>query len=58
MAIVEEDMSSLRKNNTRILSKLPTICKAIGCMWVFGTKRNDHGQIVHHKVKLVVKGYT
>jgi hypothetical protein len=51
-------MSSLKKNNTWILSKLPTSRKGIGCMWVFRTKRNDHGQIVHHKVRLVVMGYT
>jgi hypothetical protein len=55
-AVVEEDMSSLRKNNTWILSKLLANHKGIGCMWVFWTKRNDHGQIVHHKVRLVVKG--
>ncbi len=56
-AIMEEDMSFLRKNNTWILSKLPANCKGIGCMWVFWTKRNDHGQIVHHNVRLVIKGY-
>jgi len=50
-------MSYLRKNNTWILSKLTANCKGIGCMWVFRTKRNDHGQIVHHKVRLIVKGY-
>jgi hypothetical protein len=48
-AVVEEYMTSLKKNNTWILSNLPTNCKGIGCMWVFWIKRNDHGQIVHHK---------
>jgi len=32
---MEEDMSSLKKNNTWILSKLLTNRKAIGCKWVF-----------------------
>ncbi len=32
---MEENMSSLKKNNTWILSKLLTTRKAIGCKWVF-----------------------
>lgn len=56
--IVEKIMNSLRKNNTQILSKLPANHKSIGYKCVFRIKRNDHGQIVHHKVRLVVKGYT
>jgi hypothetical protein len=57
-AVVETVMSFSKKNNTWILSKLPTNRKSIGCMWVFWIKKTDHGQIVHHKVRLVVKGYT
>jgi hypothetical protein len=51
-------MSSLRKNNAWLLSKLLTNHKAIGCKWVFWTKRNVHGQIVHHKARFVAQGYT
>ncbi len=47
--VVEEYMSSSKKNNTWILSKLLANSKGIGYMWVFQTKRNDHGQIVHHR---------
>jgi hypothetical protein len=32
---MEEEMSSLKNNNTWILSKKLTNCKAISCKWVF-----------------------
>jgi hypothetical protein len=51
-------MSSLKNNNTWILSKKLTNCKAISCKWVFWTKRNAYGQIIHHKVRFIAKGYT
>ncbi len=55
--VVEEEMIFLRKNNAWLLSKLLANYKTIGCKWVFWTKRNAHGQIVHHKAKFVTKGY-
>jgi hypothetical protein len=47
--VVEEYMSSSKKNKTWILSKPLANCKGIGCMCVFQTKRNDHDQIVQHR---------
>jgi hypothetical protein len=46
----------LKKNNTWVLSKLSKNCKAIRCKWLFQTKRNAQGEIVHHKARLVAKG--
>jgi hypothetical protein len=30
----------------------------IGCKWVFLWKRNEHGQVVRYKVRLVAQGFT
>ncbi len=35
--------------------KVAKDCKAIGCKWVFRTKRNAQGWIVHHKTYLWLK---
>jgi len=35
---MEEEMSSLHKNDTRELTKLPKGKKAIGCKWVYAKK--------------------
>jgi len=55
---MKEEMSSLYKNNTWELTKLPKKKKAIGCKWVYAKK---HGSLkddtVRYKARLVVKGY-
>jgi hypothetical protein len=47
-------MESLKKNNTWVLSKLLENHKAIRCKWVFQTKKNVQGKIVHHKASWLV----
>ena len=55
---MEEEMSSLHKNNTWDLTELPKGKKVIGCKWVYVKK---HGSLkeytVCYKAGLVVKGY-
>ena len=38
---------------------VPTPPKAIpiGCKWIFLRKRNEHGQVVRYKVRLVAQGF-
>jgi len=54
---MNNEISSIEKNGTWKLSKLPTGHKAIGLKWVFKLKRNADGEIVKHKARLVAKGY-
>jgi hypothetical protein len=55
-AMVDE-LQSIEENKTWSLTELPTGRHAIGLKWVFKVKKNQLGEIVRHKVRLVVKGY-
>jgi hypothetical protein len=52
-----EEMSSIEENETWSLCDLPQGCQAIGLKWVFKVKRNEQGDVVKYKARLVVKGY-
>jgi len=55
---MEEEMSSLHKNNTWELKELPKGKKEIGCKWVYGKKRGSLKEdTVRYNARLVVKGY-
>jgi transposase InsO family protein len=52
---IEEEYSSLKKNNTWKLEKLPAGRRAIASMWVFKKKINADGTL-RYKARLVIKG--
>jgi len=55
---MEEEMSSLHKNDTWELTELPKGKKAIGCKWVYAKKWGSLKEdIVRYKARLVAKGY-
>jgi transposase InsO family protein len=53
----EEEMASLKANNTWELVELPGDAKAIPLKWVFKVKKDDNGDIARFKARLVAKGY-
>ena len=53
-----EEMNSMRINQVWDLVELPDGLKAIGCKWVFKTKKDSQGNIERHKARLVAKGFT
>ena len=54
---MDDEMSSLEKNNTWVLTKLPTGKRALLNKWVFRIKAEPDGRR-RFKVRLVVKGYS
>ena len=54
---MEEEIDSFEKNDTWMLVKARKSCKPIGVKWVYKLKKNLLGEVVKHKVRLVVKGY-
>jgi hypothetical protein len=51
-----EKLCAIEENNTWELTKLPSGRSTIELKWVFKVKKNEHGDVVCHKARLVVKG--
>lgn len=54
---MDEEMKSIKKNDTWELTTLPKGEKAIGVKWVYKVKKNDQGKVEKYKARLVAKGY-
>jgi len=54
---MENEIQSLRENQTWELMDLPLNKKAIPSKWVYKTKNNPDGTIERYKARLVIKGY-
>ncbi|GMF32142.1 unnamed protein product [Phytophthora lilii] len=55
---IASELASLIGNKTWKLVPRPGHQRPIGCRWVFALKHNEKGEIVRHKARLVVKGYS
>lgn len=55
---MKEEMTSLKKNGTWKLCKLPNGRVAIGCKWVYKLKTNADGKVVRYKARLVAQGFS
>lgn len=55
---MNEEMNSLKKNNTWELVDYPPGKKIVGCRWVYTVKYKADGTIERFKARLVAKGYT
>lgn len=58
VAAMEEEMKSLKENQTWELVKLPQDQKTIGCKWVYKIKYDENGEIVKYKARLVAQGFS
>ena len=52
------EYSSLLKNETWELVKLPEGCKTVGCKWIFRMKYDGKGRVKCFKSRLVAQGYS
>ena len=55
---MREEMLAINKNNTWELVISPPNCRPIGLKWIFKLKKNPQGEVIKHKARLVVKGYS
>eukprot|EP00253_Pinus_taeda_P003579 PITA_03579 len=55
---MKEEMNSIKSNEVWDLVEFPNGEKAIGCKWVFKTKKDSLGNIERYKARLVAKGFT
>jgi hypothetical protein len=56
-AAMQEEIDSVKWNQTWKLADLPQGHRAITLKWVYKLKRNEAGEIVKHKVRLVARGF-
>jgi hypothetical protein len=56
-AAMQEEIDSIKRNQTCELADLPQGHRAIALKWVYKLKRNEAGDIVKHKVRLVTHGF-
>ncbi|XP_072062323.1 uncharacterized protein [Arachis hypogaea] len=57
-AAINEEMESLKKNETWELVDCPPGKKTVGCRWVYTVKYKADGTVERFKARLVAKGYT
>ncbi|KAE9235367.1 Retrovirus-related Pol polyprotein from transposon TNT 1-94 [Phytophthora fragariae] len=55
---IASELKSLIVNKTWKLVPKSAHQRPIGCRWVFALKRDEKGQVVRYKARLVVKGYS
>ncbi|WJZ85527.1 hypothetical protein VitviT2T_005055 [Vitis vinifera] len=55
---MNEDMKSLKKNETWELIECPLGKNSVGCRWIYTMKYKVDGSIERFKARLVAKGYT
>ena len=55
--VMEEELRTIEENRTWTLTELPPGQRAIGLKWVYKVKKDEHGTVVQHKARLIIKGY-
>ena len=55
---MKEEMMAIDRSHTWELESPPSNCKPIGLKRIFKLKKNPKGEIIRHKARLVVKGYS
>jgi hypothetical protein len=54
---MNEEMKSIKKNDTSDLVDLPNEKEFIGVKWVYKTKYKENGEVDKYKARLVAKGF-
>jgi len=55
---MDEEIGTLGKMGTWKLEDSPTDRKPIGCKWVYLRKRDEKGNIIKYKARLVAQGFS
>ncbi|WVZ50883.1 hypothetical protein U9M48_002090 [Paspalum notatum var. saurae] len=60
MSSIQENQTwerSTQDNQTWELIDQPANCRRIGLKWVYKVKRDERGEVVRHKARLVARGF-
>ena len=53
---MDKEMSQLSKRQTYVITELPKGAHALQCKWVYRTRRDENGNIIEWKARLVICG--
>ena len=56
--VMNDELESMATNEVWDIVELPKGSKAVGCKWVFKTKKDSKGKVERFKARLVAKGFT
>nr|GEW31909.1 zinc finger, CCHC-type [Tanacetum cinerariifolium] len=54
---INDEMNSIMRNNTWVLTNLPLGCRPLGCKWIFKRKLKVDGTVKKFKARLVIHGF-
>nr|GEX58289.1 zinc finger, CCHC-type [Tanacetum cinerariifolium] len=54
---INDEMDSIMRNNTWVLTDLPPGCRPLGCKWIFKRNQKVDGTIEKFKERLVIQGF-
>lgn len=54
---MKTEMEALKENDTWTVMKKPEKCELIDSKWVFKKKRNEKGDVIKYKARLVARGF-
>ena len=54
---MQKELEAIEKNKTWALTKLPSGHKPLVLKWVFKREKNNEGNVIKYKVRLVAKGH-
>nr|GFB23247.1 zinc finger, CCHC-type [Tanacetum cinerariifolium] len=54
---INDEMDSIMRNNTWVLTYLPPGCRPMGCKWIFKRKLKVDGTVKKFKARLVIQGF-
>lgn len=56
VAVMNDEMKSLRECKAWKLTSLPPGSKTIGCRMIYKNKQNEQGKLIRYKARLVAQG--
>lgn len=58
MTSMDAEMSAFSLNSVWTLVEPPKDCNVVGCKWIYKTKRDNAGNVVKYKSRLVAQGFS
>ena len=55
---IQDELDSIRRNETQTPLKLPEVKRAIDCKWVFKLKRESENKGIRYRAIFIIRGFS